>query len=131
MQTKFQYADKSFVGDLLIDFGRSPFWNCPAPEEPTASQNHHPTTVTPREKTDWSAVEGNNVAHLPSNKPNPPALALPPTAVSTHKNRAPWYVPAIECFEPENHVFYAHIGPTGGSQGYNAITGFTHKPNAI
>lgn len=114
---------------MLIDFGRSPFWNCPAPEEPTTSQNH-PAAVNTKEKKDWTGpLEGNAVAHLPSThptKPSPPVLA-PPSVISQHKHRAPWYVPAIECFEPENHVFYAHIGPTGGSQGYNAITGSLNR----
>ena len=35
----------------------------------------------------------------------------------------PWYVPPIQCHEPEDGVFFAQIGPTGGSQGYASITG--------
>ncbi|KOB77790.1 DOMON domain-containing protein [Operophtera brumata] len=35
----------------------------------------------------------------------------------------PWEIPAIECYEPADGVFYAQIGPTGGKQGYSAITG--------
>jgi hypothetical protein len=56
---------------------------------------------------------------LAKNQPPPP----PPPSTPAVLTRPPWYIPAIECNEPENHVYYAHLGPTGGSQGYNAITG--------
>lgn len=121
----------SCSGDLLIDFGRSPFWNCPAPEDPTAtsgsvtvpSVQRRPTT----EENRWSSLDGNSVGpntqllakYQPPQPPQPPSQPSPP-AVS---NKLPWYIPAIECNEPENHVYYAHLGPNGGSQGYNAITG--------
>ena len=32
-------------------------------------------------------------------------------------------MPPIQCHEPEDGVFFAQIGPTGGSQGYASITG--------
>lgn len=35
----------------------------------------------------------------------------------------PWEIPAIQCYEPPDGVFYAQMGPTGGKQGYSAITG--------
>jgi hypothetical protein len=35
----------------------------------------------------------------------------------------PWFIPPIPCYEPEDGVFYAHIGPTGGKAGYQSITG--------
>ncbi|KAH1009533.1 hypothetical protein HUJ04_001872 [Dendroctonus ponderosae] len=44
----------------------------------------------------------------------------PPTPV---KERNAWYIPPIECYEPEDGVFYAQMGPTGGKRGYPAITG--------
>lgn len=106
------------LGDLLIDFGRSPFWNCPAPEDPTPSSTI-PTVsqrrpVQPIEDNSWNAYDGNAVGS------NTKVLAkTPPPPVS---NKPPWYIPPIECNEPENHVFYAHLGPNGGTQGYNAIT---------
>lgn len=34
-----------------------------------------------------------------------------------------WEIPPIQCYEPEDGVFYAQMGPTGGKQGYPAITG--------
>ncbi|KAB0794806.1 hypothetical protein PPYR_11645 [Photinus pyralis] len=36
---------------------------------------------------------------------------------------APWDIPPIQCYEPEDGVFYAQMGPTGGKRGYPAITG--------
>ena len=32
------------------------------------------------------------------------------------------FIPAIQCYEPEDGVFFAQIGPTGGDNGYSAIT---------
>lgn len=34
-----------------------------------------------------------------------------------------WEIPPIQCHEPDDGVFYAQLGPTGGKQGYSAITG--------
>lgn len=39
------------------------------------------------------------------------------------KNRDAWEIPPIQCNEPEDGVFYAQMGPTGGKRGYPAITG--------
>ncbi|CAG9759702.1 unnamed protein product [Ceutorhynchus assimilis] len=39
------------------------------------------------------------------------------------KSKDAWYIPPIECYEPEDGVFYAQMGPTGGKRGYPAITG--------
>lgn len=38
-------------------------------------------------------------------------------------SRNAWYIPPIECYEPDDGVFYAQMGPTGGKRGYPAITG--------
>lgn len=38
-------------------------------------------------------------------------------------DRNAWDIPAIQCYEPEDGVFYAQMGPTGGKRGYPAITG--------
>lgn len=38
-------------------------------------------------------------------------------------NRNAWHIPPIECYEPDDRVFYAQMGPTGGKRGYPAITG--------
>lgn len=43
------------------------------------------------------------------------------------KGPTPWVIPPIQCNEPEDGVLYAQMGPTGGKQGYPAITG-TYQP---
>ena len=44
------------------------------------------------------------------------------TPAPAPKNDA-WEIPPIQCYEPEDGVFYAQMGPTGGKHGYPAITG--------
>lgn len=79
---------------MFVDFGRTPRWNCPLPdEEPPVSRTQAATK--PQSKA--------------------PQAALP--------SANPWFIPPIECHEPEDGVFYAQIGPTGGESGFNAITG--------
>lgn len=46
-----------------------------------------------------------------------------PTPKPVAKQNGAWDIPPIQCFEPEDGVFYAQMGPTGGKQGYPAITG--------
>nr|XP_045605289.1 protein Skeletor, isoforms B/C-like isoform X2 [Procambarus clarkii] len=86
------YHSLRLRGDMFIDFGRTPKWNCPLPEEQSS--------------TSRPAV---------SKGPVKPAPAAPAAN--------PWYIPPIPCYEPEDGVFYAQIGPTGGTSGYNSITG--------
>ena len=113
------------TGDFLIDFGRSPFWNCPAPEElsspptsTTASAVHVQTSSGQRpaavlkDKDVWAPLETKTNNDLEASQ-----------VVTNQVAAKPWFIPPIACNEPENRVFYVHIGPTGGSQGYNAITG--------
>jgi len=45
-----------------------------------------------------------------------------PTPKPVNSNGA-WDIPPIQCHEPEDGVFYAQMGPTGGKHGYPAITG--------
>ena len=45
----------------------------------------------------------------------------PPKAAA--KSKDAWFIPAIQCHEPDDGVFFAQIGPTGGPNGYPAITG--------
>lgn len=54
---------------------------------------------------------------LPSRAPPAPVRVQP---VSRNKF---WEIPPIQCNEPDDGVFYAQLGPTGGKQGYSAITG--------
>ncbi|CAK1540882.1 unnamed protein product [Leptosia nina] len=87
--------------DRFVEFGRAPVWNCPMPEnEDDATPTRSPVHEKPAEI-----------------KPNPvPAPAPVAKAV-------PWEIPGIQCYEPPDGVFYAQMGPTGGKQGYSAITG--------
>lgn len=90
---------------MFVDFGRSPLWNCPLPDDqPSQSQSQS------QRNTQQSSV--NNA---------PQAVTPSPSA---------WFIPPIPCHEPEDGVFYAQIGPTAGENGYNAITGhFTKRTN--
>lgn len=49
------------------------------------------------------------------------ARPIPTPAPVTDRNA--WEIPPIQCYEPEDGVFYAQMGPTGGKRGYPAITG--------
>lgn len=51
---------------------------------------------------------------------NPTKAPATPAPVS---KRDAWDIPPIQCYEPEDGVFYAQMGPTGGKRGYPAITG--------
>lgn len=77
-------------------------------------------------------------SHRNSNRRNPPpSPANPPPRKETVLDRprrpvptprpaakaGAWEIPPIQCHEPEDGVFYAQMGPTGGKQGYPAITG--------
>lgn len=53
-------------------------------------------------------------------RPTTPRPVPTPKAVS---KRDAWEIPPIQCYEPEDGVFYAQMGPTGGKRGYPAITG--------
>ncbi|XP_038219632.1 protein Skeletor, isoforms B/C isoform X2 [Zerene cesonia] len=98
-------------GDRLIEFGRAPLWNCPMPEgedgvQPTApSADNAPSVPT--------ALEEEAVAIKPNPVPTPRPVA----------REAAWEIPGIACYEPADGVLYAQMGPTGGKQGYSAITG--------
>lgn len=50
----------------------------------------------------------------------PPRLPATPAPASTNDA---WEIPPIQCDEPDDGVFYAQLGPTGGKHGYPAITG--------
>jgi len=88
------YHTERSRGNLMFDFGRSPQWNCPLPDDSTSS--------TPPPPASGSARFAN-----PTPAPAP----------------AGWVIPPIPCHEPEDGVFDVTIGPTGGDQGYKSITG--------
>ncbi|KAH8267320.1 hypothetical protein KR018_006886 [Drosophila ironensis] len=132
-----------------IEFGRQPKWNCPLPEGARAgsgssSAEQEDSVPAPAQSSTGGA------GYPPAGRPNVEpeeefydnrAEALhrqPPqrrqeTAIVTQRRPVPtpkpvnsngaWDIPAIQCHEPEDGVFYAQMGPTGGKHGYPAITG--------
>lgn len=103
------YHSQVLKNTKLVDFGRQPFWNCPTPE----SDQQKPPQENPQK---LQSLEPNRrVDQMP--RPKPPATARPPAKAGA------WEIPPIQCYEPEDGVFYAQMGPTGGKQGYPAITG--------
>ncbi|XP_020817377.1 protein Skeletor, isoforms B/C isoform X1 [Drosophila serrata] len=130
-----------------IEFGRQPKWNCPLPEgaRPNGNSSEQEDSAPAAQSSTGGA------GYPPAGRPNVEpeeefyenrAEALhrqPPqrrqeTAIITQRRPVPtpkpvansngaWDIPAIQCHEPEDGVFYAQMGPTGGKHGYPAITG--------
>ncbi|XP_046838049.1 protein Skeletor, isoforms B/C isoform X1 [Vespa crabro] len=94
--------------DRFIEFGRPPAWNCPIPDQ------EQPDTYIDNDNNANSNQQLAVTTRRPQRVPATPAPA--PT------NDA-WEIPPIQCYEPEDGVFYAQMGPTGGKHGYPAITG--------
>ncbi|XP_059469752.1 protein Skeletor, isoforms B/C isoform X2 [Neocloeon triangulifer] len=86
-------------GNVKLNFTRVPEWNCPQPEDGT-----HSSAMSNLEKEMSS-----------------PVAAATPKPVEAPKDA--WSIPPIPCYEPDDGVFYAQMGPTGGKRGYSAITG--------
>lgn len=99
-----------------MNFGRAPKWNCPIPETDSVSASAVVTPsserLSPTSRTEQPTTRNRN--RNPSTAPATPAPAPKKDA---------WEIPAIQCYEPEDGVFYAQMGPTGGKRGYPAITG--------
>ncbi|KAG7191125.1 hypothetical protein KM043_007157 [Ampulex compressa] len=93
--------------DHFIEFGRPPAWNCPMPdqEQPSPYDNNEKGSV-------------NQELVVTTRRPR----RLPATPAPAPKTYA-WDIPPIECDEPDDGVFFAQMGPTGGKHGYPAITG--------
>ncbi|XP_011500407.1 PREDICTED: protein Skeletor, isoforms B/C [Ceratosolen solmsi marchali] len=117
-------------GDRFIEFGRPPAWNCPMPELQDQQQSdkqleqQQPIANTHHLDQDNN---GHNIFlylfsgyQLAATTRRP--MRIPATPPSVPKEDA-WEIPPIQCFEPEDGVFYAQMGPTGGKHGYPAITG--------
>ncbi|XP_044727067.1 protein Skeletor, isoforms D/E-like [Chrysoperla carnea] len=62
-------------------------------------------------------ISRTNVTTTTTTTPRPVPTPKPVRGVK------PWVIPPIECDEPDDGVFYAQMGLTGGKQGYPAITG--------
>ncbi|XP_053691292.1 protein Skeletor, isoforms B/C-like [Sabethes cyaneus] len=102
------YHSQFLKNDKLVDFGRQPYWNCPTPESDQRKPQETPQklqNLEPNRRVD--SVQ----------RPKAPATARPPAKPGA------WDIPPIQCYEPDDGVFYAQMGPTGGKQGYPAITG--------
>lgn len=131
-----------------IDFGRQPTWNCPTPEGqkpgqddddeddddkineqrkgyPPASKPVRGDGVPEEEYYDSNraqALQGANRRQETTNTRLQQRRPVPTPKPVLNDNGA-WEIPAIQCYEPEDGVFYAQMGPTGGKHGYSAITG--------
>ncbi|XP_058807358.1 protein Skeletor, isoforms B/C [Phymastichus coffea] len=99
-------------GDRFIEFSRPPAWNCPISE---LSDEPQPPPLQHQQQQQQSQ-QLNLVAT--TRRPLRP-LATPAPAPKTDA----WEIPPIQCFEPDDGVLYAQMGPTGGKHGYPAITG--------
>ncbi|KAG5674929.1 hypothetical protein PVAND_004873 [Polypedilum vanderplanki] len=117
------YHSQFLKKNKLIDFGRQPFWNCPIPDSETKP------LIAETESTDRVLQQPRKPASnsQPTRRQPPPTQATTTTrAPATPKpvaKRDAWEIPPIQCDEPEDGVFYAQMGPTGGKRGYPAITG--------
>ncbi|XP_053947479.1 protein Skeletor, isoforms D/E isoform X1 [Anastrepha ludens] len=136
-----------------IDFGRQPIWNCPSPEgakpdndsdedkavdiQNVGFQGYPPsnvgtsTTLSIKKNDEFEEEFYNNrsqALHSPNRRQESthqrqrPHSRPVPTPKPSSTSGA-WDIPAIQCYEPEDGVFYAQMGPTGGKHGYSAITG--------
>lgn len=129
----------------LIDFGRQPFWNCPIPEhdgKPAALTDTANSASQPQtQKLNQNRVDMQKRPQRPQQQPqrSPPqhqqqqqqhqvqtkqtTTPRPMPTPKPHPKKDAWEIPPIQCHEPEDGVFYAQMGPTGGKRGYPAITG--------
>ncbi|KAE9527613.1 hypothetical protein AGLY_012893, partial [Aphis glycines] len=105
---------------IKIDFGRLPEWNCPIPDTDTKSVAVHNEVTTVKSSADIIATSQSSIKEVTPTKKIRPRPVPKPAPVE--KNVA-WDIPAIQCYEPDDGVFYAQMGPTGGKHGYSAITG--------
>lgn len=113
-------------GDRFIQFGREPQWNCPLSEAEMKMSvdlddelydkiRNRPTHAPVPQHQHSSRPEVQE-----ANRRGPQSV---PARVSLQNRNKFWEIPPIQCYEPEDGVFYAQMGPTGGKQGYPAITG--------
>ncbi|XP_060880277.1 protein Skeletor, isoforms B/C [Metopolophium dirhodum] len=105
---------------IKIDFGRLPEWNCPIPDTDAKSVAVHNEVTTVQSTTDITTTSQSSLKEVTPTKKIRPRPVPKPAPVE--KNVA-WDIPAIQCYEPDDGVFYAQMGPTGGKHGYSAITG--------
>lgn len=90
---------------------------------PTENQNQNFRPTNNNNNQNFEPSDEPEVNRRPQNPSTTPS-SRPQSVASRPKNKY-WDIPPIQCWEPEDGVFYAQMGPTGGKQGYPAITGTT------
>ncbi len=102
------YHQKHVEGDLYFDFGRIPRWNCPV------AGKHQPQLLLPeRPRTSAGAAAAPPAFRTPPAAPvrgavhTPPAVPAAPRPVATPKQA--WFIPPVQCNEPEDGVFFAQV----------------------
>lgn len=115
-----------------IDFGRQPFWNCPIPEhdgKPLLQDTEKSASVPQTQKLNQNRVDTQKRPQRPQQQQTQKPQKIQTTTTrpmptpKPHSKRDAWEIPPIQCHEPEDGVYYAQMGPTGGKRGYPAITG--------
>lgn len=124
----------------LIQFGREPQWNCPLSEndmkmiepeeneeiyEPAPQPIQHPPQIQHTQPTITHTTHNDNYDNVYESDRRGSQGSVP-ARVPQSQRKKHWEIPPIQCFEPDDGVFYAQMGPTGGKQGYPAITGLCH-----
>lgn len=113
-------------GDRFIQFGREPQWNCPLSEAEMKMSIEEEEELYEQIRKSITPPPPQN--QQSNSRPDPieanrRGAQTVPARVSTQNRNKYWEIPPIQCHEPEDGVFYAQMGPTGGKQGYPAITG--------
>nr|CAD7396733.1 unnamed protein product [Timema cristinae] len=119
-RNEVSYHSITSKGDLLLEFGRTPRWNCPLPES-DPSRRLQPAEQEEDEEDQFGAGQrhqGSSLSTTPARR-----VARPVATPAPAPQKDAWDIPAIQCYEPDDGVFYAQMGPTGGKKGYPAITG--------
>ncbi|XP_055923228.1 protein Skeletor, isoforms B/C isoform X2 [Eupeodes corollae] len=137
-RNEVSYHSKYTKNVHLVNFGRQPTWNCPMPEGEKSVQDAVEDDAEEQQGDASDAEEEEEFYDSRTQKPTPQALMRPTRRQeisSSSASRKPvptpkpantkgaWDIPPIQCYEPEDGVFYAQMGPTGGKHGYPAITG--------
>ena len=98
-QGEVSYHQKHVEGDLFFDFGRIPRWNCPV-----AGKQQQPVSLLPERPRSSAAGAAAALPKAPL-KSAAPSSGPPPVAAS----KTPWFIPPIQCNEPEDGVFFAQV----------------------
>lgn len=143
-RTEVSFHSKYTKGDRLVDFGRQPIWNCPVPDgemkmtsdeitgKPSAAAVNNGNRNRESQKQEVNRREsqkpeinrrGSQSRPTSNNKEEVEVSRRPVPAPKPVSKNGAWEIPPIQCYEPEDGVFYAQMGPTGGKHGYPAITG--------